>query len=105
MAEYMKYVIFRSGSFDREIAFLFHHNTSHDYVAASLYGIERVISAGFCYISKGGEVRVFGKSDSLNKESREDKDPEIIRETISPRKTFDDMPKNPTNIFDKKVEE
>ncbi len=99
MHEYMKYIIVEN--MGRETAILFHYLMQHDFLG---FSFDRIVSAGFCYITKEGNVRVFGKSDSLNKESREDKDPEIIRETITPKKAFDDFPKFPTNIFDKKDE-
>ena len=100
----MKYIIVETSNnleaFSSPIAIIFHYILPHDSFAHS-FRLDKVISAGFCYVDDNGDIKVFGKSDSLKKESKED-DAAIIRQTIRPKKDFDDEI-NPINIFNKKV--
>jgi hypothetical protein len=93
----MKYIIVQSAHQSVPVAILFHHIIAHD---SFNYNVENIISAGFCFIDKDSNVQVFGKSDSLGKKSREDKDPKIIRETIRPRKEYEEID-NSCNVIDK----
>ena len=104
MHEYMKYIIVKNG-IGRETAVLFHHTIEHCTFARGLFSLDSIISAGFCWIKDNGNVTVFGKSDSLKKEVRKDKDPQIIKETIRPHEDFDDCDRDCINIFNKKIEE
>jgi len=92
----MKYIIVLPAYQSLPVAILFHYILTHD---SFNYPLKNIVSAGFCYVKENGEVRVFGESNSLGKKSREDEDPQIIRETIRPRQEDDEPNKENSNIF------
>ena len=87
MHRYMKYIIVLPAHQSIPVAILFHYIIAHNTLG---YHEDNIISAGFCYIDDDGDVQVFGKSDTLKKESRDKEDPPIIQETIRPRKEYDE---------------
>lgn len=70
-----KYVITGAGE-----AILFPYSIMHIYAAGLSSGARRPLGAGFCDISNG-VVNCFGRSDSLNIDSRGDLDALVISET------------------------
>ena len=94
MGRYTKYIIFQPPHQTLPIAILFHYIIPHN-----SFRFQNIIAAGFCYIDRKGYVQVFGKSITLNKCSRKDKDPGIIQETIRPPQEYEEYDKDNYNIF------
>ncbi len=74
----MKYIVVKTG------AILFNENTTHSQVAAG-FKEDEVYSAGFASInSSTGDVKCYGNSESLKKNSIPEKDSVIIQDLFNP---------------------
>ena len=76
-----KYVVMRDRMSNTEVAFVFSNLVVHADVGRRMYG--EPVSAGFVIISPDCEVKVTGRSESLNLDNRGELDEEIIKRAFN----------------------
>jgi hypothetical protein len=79
-----KYIVFAvgpgEGGFDTPV--VFNEVLGHDEVARSLTRVDKVKGAGFCYINSEGRFTCYGRSHTLDRESRKEVDAQVLNRCL-----------------------